>query len=297
MITAFLRGGLGNQMFQYALAASLAKKNGVGLALDTVFLGDRFPRPNFTYRTFDLDVFQMDLPLTRLSRVARAMPVPGLWLGLDLAGITARRIAGIEKFVSENSDAFDPAVPALKGKNILLFGSWQCERYFADHAEEVRAAFRLKHPFQGEALSLRERILGSNAVSLHVRRTDYATPKYAGYYGATDLGYYERAIAHVAARVSDPVFFVFSDDIGWCKENLTIPFPAVYLDRASEGPKASHHLGLMSLCKHHVIANSSFSWWGAWLNPRADKIVVAPSRWFADPHKGNDVVPAGWVRL
>ena len=116
-------------------------------------------------------------------------------------------------------------------------------------------------------------------------------------HGTCDLGYYAQAVAHIANRVSQPVFFVFSDDHAWAREHLVLSHPVHYVDH-NDTAHGYEDMRLMSLCRHHIIANSSFSWWGAWLNPRPDKIVVAPQRWFNDYDADTrDLCPEGWVRL
>jgi hypothetical protein len=298
MITVFLRGGLGNQMFQYALGLNLAKKNKTALVLDTTFLNDRFPRPQFTYRTYDLDVFDVAPRFTALSKISRNIPIPGVWLGLDLGLMGARDVFGIQKMIIEDERAgtvFDPNVLAV-GSRALLYGRWGSEKYFADAADDVRAAFHFRHPLEGEAKILAENIQSCNSVSLHVRRGDYLLPKYKKEYGQTDMSYYDRAVKYVAERVSNSTVFVFSDDVAWCRENIKPTFPTVYVDDASRGPKAAFHLELMSLCKHNIISNSSFSWWAAWLNQNPSKIIVAPREWYVGVEH-DDIVPEGWARM
>ncbi len=296
MITVFLRGGLGNQMFQYALGLNLAKKNKTGLVIDTTFLNDRFPRKQFTRRTYDLGVFDAAPRLTALSKVSDAVLVPGVWLGLDLALIAAKKGLGIQRLIKEKNDSmFDPDVLRAPA-NSVLWGYWQNEKYFAEIGDDVRAAFRFKNPLIGDAAALAEKIRSCNSVSLHVRRGDYLLPKYVKEYGAMDVSYYDRAVRYIAERVPDTRVFVFSDDPGWVAKNLKLTVPAIYLDYATAGPKNSFHLELMSFCRHNIIMNSSFSWWGAWLNRNPGKIVVAPKQWHADV-LSDDVAPASWVRM
>lgn len=289
MVTVILRGGLGNQMFQYAAGVDLALKKKTGLVFDTTFLNDRFPRKDFTYRTFDLDIFNLRVPImiapkvTTLSKISTAAPIPGVWLGLDLVWVGMKKL-GASLFGRD--------------KNPVLWGFYQSERYFKDNAASVRAAFQFRHPLTGEAVSLATKIENGNSVSIHVRRGDYNLPKYEKLYGATDVVYYEKAIAYIAERVESPHFFVFSDDIEWCRKNLKAPSGSIFVDDTSRGPKASFHLQLMSLCKHNIIANSTFSWWGGWLNSNPGKIIVAPKRWYADSsYEAADIIPDSWARL
>ena len=134
-----------------------------------------------------------------------------------------------------------------------------------------------------------------NAVSLHIRRGDYLQPQHWATTGSVcQLPYYRNAIAEMNKRVSAPSYYVFSDDIAWVKENLSLP-NAVYIDW-NKGEDSWQDMMLMSYCKHHIICNSTFSWWGAWLNPREDKTVIVPCRWFQHSETPN-IYPAGWVKV
>jgi hypothetical protein len=295
MITVYLRGGLGNQMFQYALGLNLAKKNNTKLVLDTVYLRDRTPRKNFSYRTYDLGVFAANPRFTALSHIANALPVPALWLGIDLAGLKLREGIGAMKVVKEKSDRFDPDVLSKRG-NLFLFGRWQSEKYFSEVGSEVRAAFAFRQPPAGEAVGVAQQINDSASVSIHVRRGDFAAFKnVAQMMGETNLSYYQKAIDLIASRVKAPHFFVFSDDINWCKQNLKLAHPATFVTPSAA---AATDLQLMSLCKHQITANSTFSWWGAWLNASPEKIVITPARWYADGRGVEvDLLPSSWIKL
>ena len=134
-------------------------------------------------------------------------------------------------------------------------------------------------------------------MSLHVRRGDYANnPSALSTHGLCSLDYYREAVNHIAEKVKEPHFFIFSDDMDWAVDNIRIKFPCEYIDH-NKGPGSSEDMRLMSLCRSHIIANSSFSWWGAWLNPDPTKIVVAPKRWFARNVETPDLIPDGWVRI
>jgi hypothetical protein len=297
MITVILRGGLGNQMFQYATGIGIAKHNHTSLAIDATYLNDRSPRGNFTRRFYSLDIFAAEPKLTALSKISERVPVPALWLGMDFAAVFAGELFGGKFFKETKGHMFDERV-FNAGSSASLWGFWQTEKYFIGAEDEVRAAFRFSAPGNEALVRAREEISRENAVALHVRRGDYLLPKYSKVYGATDTSYYDAAIAYVAARVSSPKLFVFSDDIAWCKEHIRAPFPVAFMTDETAGPKASGHLELMSLCKHNIIANSSFSWWGAWLNNNPGKIVIAPKKWEAAiATDAIDTIPAGWVTL
>jgi hypothetical protein len=294
MILAKLRGGLSNQMFQYAAARRLAHRHGTELRLDTSWYSN-LP-VGATPRTFELDHFRIrasratpaDLIGTDGVRRARARDLPvALW----------RKIRPRFRFVAERGLAFEERILSLPD-NVCLFGYWLSEKYFADIAPLIREEFTLRDPPEGENARLVAAMEAAPSVSLHVRRGDYVhDPEIHRIHGTCSLEYYARAIDHIAHRVQGVRFFVFSDDLKWAEAHLPLPRPAEFV-RHNQGPRAHEDIRLMSHCRHHVIANSGFSWWGAWLNPRPDKIVCAPARWFADaPHDTRDVLPPSWVAL
>ena len=176
-----------------------------------------------------------------------------------------------------------------------LEGFWQSAEYFADAAELVRADFAFKADPPPAAVRRLGQIAGCQSVSLHVRRGDKAwRPKVKSAHGVLSLDYYAQAVAAVAARVPDPCFFVFSDDLDWARENLRLPFPAFFIDDNAGQPDCED-LRLMSACHHHIVANSSFSWWGAWLHPLPESVVVAPARWVNDQRLQNPrLLPPHW---
>jgi len=287
-----LRGGMGNQMFEYATGLALAKKYNAELVLDTTYLADRFPRKDFTPRHYELDAFALPPRFAGLSRAAHTVPIPGVWLGLDLALMKARDLFGARKLIAEkHGRRFDPSVLDAGG-NACLWGLWQSEKYFESARDEVRAAFTFARALPPSAGALGDQIKKTNSISLSVRRGDYVNASNTKLFGGTNTQYYRDAIEHMSSRVPDPHFFVFSDDIAWCREHITIPFETTYIPAELDGPSA---LQLLSLCKHQIIANSSFSWWGAWLNGNPGKIVVAPKKWYADP-AADDIVPEQWIR-
>jgi hypothetical protein len=178
-----------------------------------------------------------------------------------------------------------------------LVGYWQSEKYFAEVAEQIREDFSFLLPPGNRNAELAREIQQVNAVSLHVRRGDYASnARTTSTHGLCSLDYYRAAIEYVAERVKQPHLYIFSDDIEWVINNLKIELPHQYVDH-NHGAESYNDMRLMSMCKHHIIANSSFSWWGAWLNPSTDKIIVAPTHWFANQTNVGDLFPQGWVTL
>jgi hypothetical protein len=292
VIVVRLQGGLGNQMFQYAAGARLARHHNTTLHLDLGWFG-RQPKA-VTPRRYELGCFQIDaLDGTDLIRAA------GLGYTSHRLGAVISRVRG--KFsrrfhvIREASFAFQPDVLQAPD-NSYLIGYWQAEQYFADIADEIRSTFLLDTtPDAANAKTLKE-IARSEAVSVHVRRGDYASAQVNLTHGFPSLEYYARATQYVARRTAQPQFFVFSDEPSWCRDFLTIGHPKTLVTN-NTSETGHEDMRLMSACKHHIIANSSFSWWGAWLNRDPTKIVVAPSQWFCDSARARDVYAKGWIKL
>jgi hypothetical protein len=294
MVTVFLRGGLGNQMFQYAAGFAAARRNGTDVVIDTTLLNDRTPRKNFTYRAYDLDVFGLTPRFTTLSELSVRFPLSGLWFGVDAVSVAVGNLIGVRRVIKEGSvRRFNFPIGAKK--NLVLWGFWQSPEYFEGIEKEIRHQFNFRVPLSGEAKELGEKIIATNSVAVHVRRGDYLTATSQRNLPVAGLEYYRRAAEYVVDRVIDPHFYVFSDDIAWCRESVKLPQAVTFVSDSLAGPKSSFHLQLMALCKHAVIANSTYSWWGAWLNTNPDKIVVAPKRWYWDRDPREGLIPKTWT--
>lgn len=283
MITTRIRGGLGNQLFQYCAGRALALRHGVDLGLD---LRD-FDRPK-AFKV-GLDHFNVQ------TAVTYALP-PNKEDGL---GALARWLkGGYPKPYREASLGFDTTYQTL-GDNTHLKGYWQSERYFDAFESRIRNDLQIVTPPSDQNAKMFEAIKATPSVSLHIRRGDYVSnDKFNAAHGTCDLPYYARAAASIAQQTGkDPIIYAFSDDPAWVTEHLKLPYETRYID-FNDGDHNYEDLRLMAACQHHIIANSSFSWWGAWLNPNPGKIVVAPTQWFADPNKTNpDILPMSWQRI
>jgi hypothetical protein len=294
VILAKLRGGLSNQMFQYAAARRLAHNHGTQLLLDVSWFDD-IP-PGVTPRVFELDALNIRATVANADDIIGTSGLRNTaWSQLPIA--LWRKLRPRFRFVAERQFRFDEGVLDLPD-GVCLFGYWFSEKYFKDIESLIRSELTVRHPPQGENARLIAQMEATSSVSLHVRRGDYVTvPSVNRIHGTCTPEYYAEAVAHVASRVSDPRFFVFSDDIEWARRHLPLRYPTEYVAH-NQGAKSYEDVRLMSHCRHHVIANSGFSWWGAWLNPRPDKIVCAPKFWLADlRHDTTDVVPESWVKL
>lgn len=287
MIIVRLKGGMGNQMFQYALGRALSIKNNTELLLDTSF----YKNPGFPVRTYDLGVFNI------AAQFATPKDIPflyrtmgGRWAKLVTALYTKiLPTPGVERFFH-----FDPSKLML-GPNAYLDGYWQSPRYFAQYEDVIRRDFTLKLPPSGEVAKLQEEISGVHAVCIHIRRTDYVTNSLHNVVGTE---YYTEGIARIAEKTQIDAIYVFSDDIQWCKEHLSFAYKTVFVGDVYAGTKGEWHMMLMSSAKYFVIPNSSFSWWAAWLATYPEKIVIAPKQWFTDDSiDSRDVTPAQWIRI
>jgi hypothetical protein len=292
MIITNLLGGLGNQMFQYAAGRALSLARGQSLQLDiSGFVNYGLHQGFELERVFVCPVniatgaeLRNILGWQRFSMIRRVLARPGL---------AAIRRTG---FIIEPHFHFWPGIQSVP-QDCYLAGYWQSDKYFKEAIQKIRSDFTFKTPLNQRNGELAEQICGLNAISLHVRRGDYLkNPKTKATHGLCTLEYYYSAIQYIVERVDRPNFFIFSDDISWARENLKIDFPCWYVEN-NKGVNSYQDMQLMSMCRHHIIANSSFSWWGAWLNPNDRKIVIAPSKWFAYKKNTKDILPEGWIQL
>ncbi len=296
LVVARIHGGLGTQMFQYALGRNLARCSGARLKLDLTWYDGVHAR---TLRQYRLHHFHIQAEQATAAEIARAQGIGG-WPGV--AGKVGRRINRLRPYVrrswvQEQGPQFDPHILQRLG-TVYLDGYWQSEQYFAASADVLRQEFQLRNaPDAANAAMLRQ-IDATSAVSVHVRRGDYVTDaKTNQYHGVCSLDYYAAAVNYLTRTVTAPHFFVFSDDPQWCREHLRFGYPVTLVEH--NGAEQDYEdLRLMSRCQHHIIANSSFSWWGAWLGSYTEKLVIAPRQWYADPTRhAADRVPDEWVRL
>ncbi len=284
MITVKLMGGMGNQMFQYAVGRALSLKHGVGLRLDVSFLLDRTPRKNFTYRDYDLPIFDLyaDLPdprVTNNSGIAHLL----------------KRVLRRDYYVAERGFEFQPRVLDSPSE-CYLEGYWQNEKYFKAVEETIRADFHIRLPLTPRAMEISDAIRSTESVCVNVRRGDFVSnPEANRFHGVCSLEYFAQGVEFVSERTANPHLYFFSDDPVWCRENMKFDVPVTLVDHECAGEKFSSYLTLMSQCRHFVIPNSSFGWWGAWLSRSPDKIVVVPEVWMAGiGYLSRNCVPPDW---
>jgi len=284
-----LRGGLGNQMFQYAAGIAQARRLGQSLKVDSSRM--------FTekIRSYSLGVFNaphVNLGTLLCCLMEAAVRIDGKRKRSGRRPLLARWL-----FTENGHDINPDFFAGTRGTPYVIDGFFQSERYFSEQGDAVRAALRFPVPEHAAMREWELRIRSSEAVAIHIRRGDYVTTAANASLQALGLDYYARAIAEIERRVHEPHFYVFSDDLDWAREHLNIPGPRVsFVDGWDK--RDYHDMQLMSQCRHNIIANSSYSWWSAWLNAHPGKIVTAPERWFTGgQYESADIVPAGWLRL
>jgi hypothetical protein len=289
MIVMRLKGGLGNQLFQYALGRHLSIAKNTHLQLDiSSFKTD-------TLREYRLDSFKISattsarLPFFATDGKARHLNR----LIQAIRGLFSRPF----EIVTEKNFAFDPQILNCSDQ-AYIDGFWQSEQYFLPIANTLRKDLQLNAPIMGHLKEIADHIGSCTSVSVHVRRGDYVSnPKTTAYHGVCSTEWYESAAAKILEKVNNPTFFVFSDDCEWAKANLHFQCPTVFVEPSPDGQECID-MHVMSLCQHNIIANSSFSWWAAWLNANPNKIVIAPQNWFiAGPKQTNDLIPMNWLRI
>lgn len=289
MVITKITSGLGNQLFQYALGRHLALQYTTELWFDLRYFHQEYETD--TPRKFKLDRFNIPYHLLDQS--------PWLYLSKATRLLPGRSLRPLIDTRYESDFHFDPHVLRPAAPMTILWGFWQSERYFDGSTAQIRQDLTFG-PRQSETFAtFSQQIEQADVpVSVHIRRGDYVThPEFSKSFGFVGLAYYQTALSRLIDQFPNATLFFFSDDPDWVRANLHTQQPHVFVQ--STGPDADvDDLQLMSLCHHHIIANSSFSWWGAWLDPRPDKVVMAPQNWFANkPWRTQDLLPASWQRV
>ena len=285
MIYVRIRGGLGNQLFQYSAARSLADRLNVNLGLDTREYNAGSP-------------FEMGLKHFNI----RAEFNP--------KGLIKHRKNGFSKYIldialgnhknvyKETNLSFNNLFHSLPNKTYLK-GYWQSEKYFENNQKNIFKDLQLIAPQSKKNIKTLENISKTNSVSLHIRRGDYVTNSaYNMKHGTCSLDYYKKSVDYLSKSLNKNfTIFAFSDDPEWVFKNLKLPMDIQFIEHNSS-KKNYEDLRLMSQCNHNIIANSSFSWWGAWLNRSQKRTIISPKKWYADKNiKNIDIIPNNWVKI
>ena len=290
MIITNIVGGLGNQMFQYSIAKSIAKKRKDTFKLDISFY------PNQTLRKYELNFFNIEEVFATPFEIEQ-------FKGKRTFLSKFKKKLGFEKL--KNKGYFNEKALSVYDQdvfeydeNIYLDGYWQSEKYFLDIKDEICKDFSLKNPISVEANKYLKEIHTKESVSIHIRRGDYVHNSHTNsVHGVCSLDYYKNAIDYMDKNIDSAYYFIFSDDIQWCKDNFSFLANKCFID---DTKSTFDDLDLMKNCRHNIIANSTFSWWAAWLNSNNDKIVICPKNWFSNTKmqkESKDIMPQNWLKI
>ena len=281
MIIAKIKGGLGNQLFQYAAGRAVALHHKLPLKLDlTIFETYKL------HNGYRLDQFAIHADIATENEIINLKGGNNvLFSALRKAGLIRRK----SYFKEKRSSYFDSSV--FKNSSIYLDGYWQNELYFLDIRELLLRELSPISSMNDLGCAYSKCINNSNSVSLHIRRGDYLNLKNIGILG---VDYYMKAVEYIRKNVEKPTFYIFSDDLEWCKNSLGFLDDCIFVDRTKT---EIDDLKLMSFCRHNIVANSSFSWWGAWLNQNPKKTVVAPKGWLLNNPDSSNVILSDWVKI
>lgn len=285
-------GGLGNQMFQYALCVAL---NHRGKKTRISFSDFLYYYPHYGFNLGRAFKIKLPFPLNLLNFFL---------LNCELMYKNKFAVYFLRRFITwyhrnlfttyREKKEFEYDGNVFHQQSSFLVGIWQVESYFKDIKDIINQEFIFKTPKDKKNRELMEKIVNCNSVSIHIRRGDYLSINYERLAIIKDAIYYKNALDYLEKELKDPHFFIFSDDIQWANENLKLS-NCTYVD-SNKGKNSYIDMYLMSLCKHNIIANSTFSWWGAWLNKNLDKIVIMPRRWI-NKDTSPGIFPDEWVKL
>jgi hypothetical protein len=287
MIKVKVIGGLGNQLFQYATARSLAEKSGKSVVLDVS-----------AFQSYDVHPLRLDKFNCKASYDLNSHFFNNI-LNIPIIKFSLRRLGMLNNYYFEEGLGFDENLLSQPDKN-KLFGYFQTEKYFSSIRQELLKELTLMNELTEVEQDICNQIKNANSVSIHIRRGDYILNEKANnIHGICDSSYFIKALVFLKSIGSideNSRLFVFSDDIKWCCENLDFGFQTTFVEGSSERPEVD--MVLMSRCNHQIISNSTFSWWGAWLNPNDAKVVIAPIKWFQSAEFDSiDIIPESWVKL
>lgn len=292
MIICELHGGLGNQLLEYAHARKLSLKFNLPLKFDITDI------TRTVYRLDRYNVCEIVEATPEEIKAYKRVPVRGI-VNKIFQRLMHRPLFRNNQFHVDETYFFYDKKKLVNPEHIYLAGYWFDQKYFMEIEKVIRQEFTLHTPLNAENVALKASIENCVSVSLHIRRGDYLTNSY---FHHLPLKYYQDSIDYLKKQLNDFTVFVFSDDIEWVRENLKIDLPHHFVNINNTPDTDFMELELMKSCRHNIIANSTFSWWGAWLNENPDKIIIAPRIWWADrdaqvDYEKGRFVPAGWIKL
>lgn len=286
-----IKGGLGNQMLQYALAYKLKK-----LHPSEEILLDLKDFKGYKWHVYELKyVFDVDIPVATFSQLLKVTcPYsPNTFWGKCVRAVFGKLGLRKKEYYEKDHSFYDKAALLIQD-DCYYDGYWTNQDYFVDIRDEILSIFSFRRELDETNRSLLEKIKSTNSVSLHVRRGNYLL--FDIYKGICEIDYYQRAIDYIKAHVDNPHFYIFSNDIEWCKENLACMLENYTFVGNNSGMSNYIDMQLMSNCKNNIIANSTFSWWGAWLNQYDKRIVIAPKKWLNMEMKYTPLLEE-WIKL
>jgi hypothetical protein len=292
-IYSYLQGGLGNQMFQYAIARALSEHYQSSFLLDRSWFD--LPQIETTPRPYQLKF----LKIQEVGQTTVGFPKRPKRLKRLLQQFLS---FGPIVYYQGNAFEYDAELLNLDGlgqRDLFLFGYWQAFPYLEPIKMILQQEFKTQQPISAHYQSYLKQIGSSESVMLHIRRGDYVnSPSAAKFHGALTLSYYQQAIEELLLNKPNAHFFIFSDDLPWAKEALPKDLQITFVENALQADAAAQELQLMYACKHHIIANSSLSWWGAWLKQDCGGFVFAPNRWISDSSLDlSTLLPAHWQKI
>ncbi|NEU06808.1 alpha-1,2-fucosyltransferase [Flavihumibacter sp. R14] len=294
MIIVKLQGGLGNQMFQYALGRAFVNEIRIPLYFDATFFRDNSANIH-TIRSYQLDLFDIEVVHAPENNLGQFINPSAKQKYLNKIGLFRKT------YFKELTFDFKPEIFNLPTP-VYLDGYWQSEKYFERISGSIREAFDFRKHLSSTSVDISKEIAQKGtSVSIHIRRGDYISSSSTNrVHGTCSIDYYRNAMALMEKKIKSPFYYFFSDDTDWVQDNLIDGLENCCLISHNTGSDSWQDMALMSQCQHHIIANSSFSWWGAWLNPSDSKVVVAPQNWFADTNLNSQtksLIPENWICL
>ncbi|MDW5416970.1 alpha-1,2-fucosyltransferase [Iodobacter sp. CM08] len=289
MVIIKINGGLGNQMFQYAYAYALALRTGCSILFDC----EEYKGKNI-HQGMELErIFDIGLDFSSKKQVVELLGFRNKALVRSILSRWPFTLVSWP-YKRQYLDVFKREYLCVPD-GTYVEGYFQSENFFQDFKNEIKEKFKWDDQIKPECLSFLKLINSSNSVSIHIRRGDYLDPKVAKFHGVLGFSYYKKAIELIEGNVDNPNFFVFSDDLDWARE-LFSSYDGFFFVDSNSGRDSHLDMFLMSQCKHNIIANSSFSWWGAWLAETNEQMVIAPRHWIASNRFSvSNIYPNNWT--
>lgn len=286
MLIFYIGGGLANKMFQYAFSISAKKKN-IEVKYDTHTFKTEFSHDKVDLSDIFPNVSTPEVSSHGFTAIGKNSKFYRLYKRLS------------HRYIIETAYRYnDKAIDLLKD-GCVVEGSWQDERYFESYKDDVRKAFEFPEFSDDKNIKIAESLKKENSVSIHIRKGD-GYSSWNIFSNTCPKSYYTKAIEYIKKRIKDPQFYVFSDNSEIIKEYLDMDDYTLINWNPSTGKGNYLDMHLMSCAKHNIIANSTYSWWGAWLNANPNKIVVAPRFWFnpaSNMRDINHIIPQNWIKL